>query len=146
MKEFGYFCELSLPSSVLTVLTRHPFDLDFRIVVVWDCDECDLSLNVNEPNGTTLNSFMRNSQGGGLLSRDCPSGFGPIEALYAKANNGKYQVFISIKHPSQTMSVGVLTHIMFNYGRPSEKIQSCFSLLTSETAKQNHLVIEFEVI
>lgn len=145
LKEFGFHCELSMPTYISSSITTQTFDLDLRVVVVWDCDLCDLSLEIVEPNGNRLNSFTRRSETGGLISRDFTSGFGPVEAMYVKTTKGKYQVLVSMKNAPKTESVGVLTHLYFNFGRPQEEIVSSFLMVDANQSKQKQLVSEFEI-
>jgi len=125
---------------------RSKFDLDLRIVLMWDTDDTDIDLHVLEPSGEEVYYSHKRSVSGGILSYDVTTGYGPEEYLHKKAPAGKYRVLSNYYASHQQKLTGpttVTATIFTNWGRENEESQTMS--LRLEKAKDNHEIGCIEV-
>lgn len=117
--------------------TRQPLDLSFvderllkamptdlRVVLSWDANDVDLDLWVIDPRGEKCYYQNRQTQIGGLMSRDFTGGYGPEEFLLKAAMPGRYQVkanYYANKQASFTGPATLRLRLIRNYGRPDQE-------------------------
>ncbi len=122
------------------------FDLDLRIVLMWDTDDTDIDLHVLEPSGEEVFYQNKKSASGGYLSYDVTTGYGPEEYLHKKAPSGKYSVLSNYYASHQQKLTGpttVTATVFTNWGRPNEASQTMS--LRLEKAKDKHAIGVIEV-
>lgn len=101
-------------------------DLDVRISMSWDADLTDVDLHVFEPTGEHAYYGHRDTEIGGLVSRDFTQGYGPEEYVLRRAVPGVYAVKARYYGSHQQTLTGpctVLVHVFTDYGRPEEARQ-----------------------
>lgn len=117
--------------------TRRPLDLrfvderllkamptDLRVVLSWDANDVDLDLWVIDPRGEKCYYQNRQTQIGGLMSRDFTGGYGPEEFLLKAAMPGRYQVqanYYANKQASLTGPATLRLRLIRHYGRPNQE-------------------------
>ncbi len=99
-------------------------DLDLRIVLSWDTDLTDIDLWVIEPSGEKCFYSNKQTQMGGLISRDFTQGYGPEEYLLHAAMPGNYTIQANYYGSSQQTLTGattLLATIYTHFGRANEQ-------------------------
>ena len=125
---------------------RKTFELDLRIVLMWDADNTDIDLHVMDPNGEEIYYGNRFSQSGAMLSNDVTSGYGPEEYLHKKAPSGTYKILSNYFASHQQKLVGpatVTATVFTNWARDNE--ESHIMSLRLETEEDHHLIGTIDV-
>ncbi len=102
------------------------FDVDIRIVLTWNTDDCDVDLWVTDPDGEKCFYGNRLTQNGGRISRDFIQGYGPEEFAIKKAVKGKYKIQANYygSHQQKILQpVIVQAEVFTNFGRKNQKKQ-----------------------
>lgn len=102
------------------------FDVDIRIVLTWNTDDCDVDLWVTDPDGEKCFYGNRLTQNGGRISRDFTQGYGPEEFAIKKAVKGKYKIQANYygNHQQKILQpVIVQAEVFTNFGRKNQKKQ-----------------------
>lgn len=95
--------------------------VDMRVVIEWTADDADIDLWVDEPNGERVMYSDTLSSGGGTISNDMTSGFGPEEYVDRIAQDGLYRVRINGFDADRINPNGmghVLVRLWRAFGRP----------------------------
>lgn len=101
-------------------------DLDLRIVLNWDANNCDMDLWVFDPLGEKCMYSNRETALGGWMSRDFTGGYGPEEFLLHRTMPGEYKVMVHFYGNNQQDLAGATTiqvQLISNFGRKNQKIQ-----------------------
>jgi tetratricopeptide (TPR) repeat protein len=101
-------------------------DLDMRVVLNWDANNCDMDLWVYDPRGEKCLYSNRETALGGWMSRDFTGGYGPEEFLLHTTMPGEYKVMVHFYGNSQQDLAGATTiqvQMISNFGRKNQKIQ-----------------------
>ncbi len=99
-------------------------DVDLRIILDWDADNCDMDLWIVEPSGEKCFYSNRNTTIGGRMSCDFTRGYGPEEYMVRKAMPGKYLIQVNYYGNTQQVLAGATTIqilIVKNFGKPNEE-------------------------
>jgi tetratricopeptide (TPR) repeat protein len=99
-------------------------DVDLRIILNWDADNCDMDLWIIEPSGEKCFYSNRNTTIGGRMSCDFTGGYGPEEYLVRRAMPGKYLIQVNYYGNTQQVIAGATTIqvlLVKNFGRPNEE-------------------------
>jgi hypothetical protein len=108
---------------------------DLRVVLTWDANDVDLDLWVTDPRGEKCFYQNRQTDIGGLMSRDFTGGYGPEEFLIKEAMPGTYQVqanYYANKQASLTGPATLRLRLIRDYGRPSQQEKSIVLRLGEE--------------
>ena len=108
-------------------------DLDVRIILTWDTDNCDMDLWVTDPVKEKCFYSHKNTRIGGRMSNDFTGGYGPEMFTLKKALKGSYHVEINYYGSRSQKASGPTTiqmKLITNYGRPNEEVQEITRRLT----------------
>lgn len=108
-------------------------DLDVRIILTWDTDNCDMDLWVTDPVKEKCYYSNKSTRIGGRMSNDFTGGYGPEMFTLKKAMKGKYLVEINYYGTRSQQASGPTTiqmKLITNYGRPNEEVQEITRRLT----------------
>jgi hypothetical protein len=97
--------------------------LDLRIVLTWDKDNCDIDLHVTDPNQEQCFFQHRQTKQGGLMSYDLTGGYGPEDFVLRDAIPGEYIVegkFFSKRIQRKHSPIFVQATVYRNYGKPNQ--------------------------
>jgi tetratricopeptide (TPR) repeat protein len=127
-------------------LKKH-LDMDMRVVIDWDADNCDMDLWVTDPSGEKCFYSNPDNKYGGHISRDFTGGYGPEEFIMHKAIKGTYKIQVNYYGSHQTTLSGptsIKARLITNYGRPSQQEQEIHIRLTekSEVVELGTMLIE----
>lgn len=119
--------------------------VDVRIVISWTSDNSDIDLWVADPLNERCGYTNKLTKGGGRLSGDITTGFGPEEYMMKKAVNGSYTAEINYFGDTRQTIAGPVTvkaELYTHYGTPQQKKQVINVRLESkkETLKLGTLV------
>ncbi len=99
-------------------------EVDLRVILNWDADNCDMDLWIIEPSGEKCFYSNRNTTIGGRMSCDFTRGYGPEEYMVRKAMPGKYMIQVNYYGNTQQVLAGATTIqvlIIKNFGRENEE-------------------------
>lgn len=102
------------------------FDVDLRVVLTWNTDDCDIDLWVTDPNGEKCYYGHKQTISGGRMSRDFTQGYGPEEFCVREALKGQYKIECNYygNHQQKLLQpVIVQAEVYTNFGRPNQKKQ-----------------------
>lgn len=102
------------------------FDVDIRVVLTWNTDDCDIDLWVTDPDGEKCFYNNKLTQNGGRMSRDFTQGYGPEEFAIKVAPNGKYKIQANYyaNHQQKLLQpVIVQAEVYTNFGRANQTCQ-----------------------
>ncbi len=102
------------------------FDVDIRIVLTWNTDDCDIDLWVTDPDNEKCYYRNKLTENGGRMSRDFTRGYGPEEFVIRNAPKGKYiiQANYFANHQQKLLQpVTVQAEVYTNFGRPDQTCQ-----------------------
>ena len=100
------------------------FDVDVRIVLTWNTDDCDIDLWVTDKDGEKCFYGNRITENGGRMSRDFTQGYGPEEFCIKKAPGGKLRIETNYfgNHQQRVLQpVTVQAEVYTNFGRADQK-------------------------
>ncbi len=100
------------------------FDVDVRVILTWNTDDCDIDLWVTDKDGEKCYYGNRITANGGRLSRDFTQGYGPEEFCIRKAPGGKLTIQANYfaNHQQKLMQpVTVQAEVYTNFGRKDQK-------------------------
>lgn len=109
--------------------------VDVRIVISWTSDNSDIDLWVADPLNEKCGYTNKLTKGGGRLSGDITTGFGPEEYMMKKAAKGNYTAEINYFGDTRQTIAGPITvkaELYTNYGTPQQKKQVINLRLESE--------------
>ncbi len=121
------------------------FDVDLRIVLTWNTDDCDIDLWVTDPNNEKCYYGHKETLNGGRMSRDFTQGYGPEEFCLKVAPNGKYKIQCNYygNHQQKLLQpVIVQAEVYTNFGRPNQTKQ--IMTLQLDDIKQTFLIGEID--
>lgn len=98
-------------------------DMDIRVVLDWNHDNTDLDLWVKEPTTEKIFYSNKDSDIGGMLSKDMTRGFGPECYMLKKAMDGTYEILVDYYNDQQQKISGptlLKTTVYKNYGTEKE--------------------------
>lgn len=99
------------------------FDVDIRIVLTWNTDDCDVDLWVTDPDGEKCFYGHKLTRLGGRMSRDFTQGYGPEEFALKSAPSGTYKIQANYfgNHQQKLLQpVIVQAEVYTNFGRPNQ--------------------------
>lgn len=102
------------------------FDVDIRIVLTWNTDDCDIDLWVTDPDGEKCFYGHKLTRAGGRMSRDFTQGYGPEEFALKSAPGGSYKIQANYfgNHQQKLLQpVTVQAEVYTNFGRPEQTRQ-----------------------
>lgn len=102
------------------------FDVDIRIVLTWNTDDCDIDLWVTDPDNEKCYYGHKLTLNGGRMSRDFTQGYGPEEFAIKVAPSGKYiiQANYFANHQQKLLQpIIVQAEVYTNFGRPNQTCQ-----------------------
>ena len=100
------------------------FDVDVRIILTWNTDDCDVDLWVTDSDGEKCFYGNRITKNGGRLSRDFTQGYGPEEFCIKTAPKGKLKIEANYfgNHQQKLLQpVTVQAEVYTNFGRANQK-------------------------
>ena len=121
------------------------FDVDMRIVLTWNTDDCDVDLWVTDPSGEKCYYGHKQTLAGGRMSRDFTRGYGPEEFCIKVAKSGTYKIEANYfgNHQQKVLQpVVVQAEVYTNFGRTDQKKQVL--TLQLDDVKQTFLIGEVE--
>jgi len=125
----------------------YPMKIDLRVVMAWDTNNTDIDLHTLEPTGEEVNFSHKNSEFGGLNSRDFTRGYGPEHYMIKNAVPGKYSIkarYYANHQNSLTGGTTILLTLFTNYG-DKEKENSQQITIRLSSNKENFEVGEIEI-
>lgn len=102
------------------------FDVDVRVVLTWNTDDCDIDLWVTDSKGEKCFYGNRLTENGGRMSRDFTQGYGPEEFVIKSAPKGNYviQANYYANHQQKLLQpIIVQAEVYTNFGRPNQTCQ-----------------------
>lgn len=102
------------------------FDMDVRIVLTWNTDNCDVDLWVTDADGEKCFYGNKLTANGGRMSRDFTQGYGPEEFCIRKAPDGRLKIETNYygNHQQKLLQpVTVQAEVYTNFGRQNQKRQ-----------------------
>lgn len=121
------------------------FDVDVRIVLTWNTDDCDVDLWVTDPNGEKCFYGHKQTALGGRMSRDFTQGYGPEEFCLKSAPKGKYKIeanYFGNRQQKVLQPVILQAEVYTNFGRENQKREVL--TLQLDDVKQTFLIGEIE--
>lgn len=112
--------------------------LDLRVTMGWDQDNVDLDLHVIEPTGEEAYYGHKETEIGGLMSRDFRQGYGPESYVIKKAYKGTYRFktnYFASHMPSLTGPTVAILSFTTNFLRPQQ--HTVYTLIRLNEAKDN---------
>ena len=100
------------------------FDVDVRIILTWNTDDCDVDLWVTDKDGEKCFYGNRITRNGARLSRDFTQGYGPEEFCIKTAPSGKLKIEANYfgNHQQKVLQpVTVQAEVYTNFGRANQK-------------------------
>ena len=100
------------------------FDVDVRIVLTWNTDDCDIDLWVTDKDGEKCYYGNRITRNGGRMSRDFTQGYGPEEFCIKTAPGGTLKIEANYfgNHQQKLLQpVTVQAEVYTNFGRAEQK-------------------------
>ncbi len=102
------------------------FDMDLRIVLTWNTDDCDIDLWVTDPKSEKCYYGHKITKQGGRMSRDFTQGYGPEEFCIKVAPKGNYKIECNYygNHQQKLLQpVIVQAEVYTNFGRKNQTKQ-----------------------
>ena len=102
------------------------FDMDVRIVLTWNTDNCDVDLWVTDADGEKCFYGNKLTANGGRMSRDFTQGYGPEEFCIRTAPRGVLKIEANYygNHQQKLLQpVTVQAEVYTNFGRNTQKRQ-----------------------
>lgn len=100
------------------------FDVDVRIILTWNTDDCDIDLWVTDKDGEKCFYGNRITRNGARMSRDFTQGYGPEEFCIKTAPGGKLKIEANYygNHQQKVLQpVTVQAEVYTNFGRENQK-------------------------
>ena len=135
-----------LDTSAIDRKLMENFDVDLRVVLTWNTDDCDIDLWVTDPNGEKCFYGHKETAVGGRMSRDFTQGYGPEEFCLKVAPGGKYKIECNYygSHQQKLLQpVIVQAEVYTNFGRPNQEKQ--VMTLQLDDVKQTFLIGDVNV-
>ncbi len=102
------------------------FDVDLRIVLTWNTDDCDIDMWVTDSNKEKCYYGHKLTKLGGRMSRDFTQGYGPEEFCIKKADKSSFKIeanYFANHQQKQLQPVIVQAEVYTNFGRKNQKRQ-----------------------
>lgn len=99
------------------------FDMDVRIILTWNTDNCDVDLWVTDSDGEKCYYGNKQTANGGRLSRDFTQGYGPEEFCIKEVPQGSLKIEANYfgNHQQKLLQpVTVQAEVYTNFGRPNQ--------------------------
>ena len=115
---------IALDTSKIDKKLIQNFDVDVRVILTWNTDDCDIDLWVTDKDGEKCYYGNRITANGGRLSRDFTQGYGPEEFCIHVAPGGKLTIQANYfaNHQQKLMQpVTVQAEVYTNFGRENQK-------------------------
>ena len=100
------------------------FDVDVRIILTWNTDDCDIDLWVTDKDGEKCFYGNRITRNGARMSRDFTQGYGPEEFCIKTAPGGKLKIEANYygNHQQKVLQpVTVQAEVYTNFGSQNQK-------------------------
>ena len=100
------------------------FDVDVRIVLTWNTDDCDIDLWVTDKDNEKCYYGNKITANGARMSRDFTQGYGPEEFCIRKAPGGSLKIEVNYfgNHQQKVLQpVTVQAEVYTNFGRKNQK-------------------------
>ena len=100
------------------------FDVDLRIVLTWNTDDCDIDLWVTDKDKEKCFYGNRITQNGGRISHDFTGGYGPEEFCIKHNPGGKFTIEVNYfaNHQQKLLQpITVQAEVYTNFGRKNQK-------------------------
>ncbi|MCR5621783.1 MAG: DUF2135 domain-containing protein [Treponema sp.] len=113
-----------LDTSAIDKKLLQNFDMDVRVVLTWNIDNCDVDLWVTDKDGEKCFYGNKLTANGGRMSRDFTQGYGPEEFCIKVAPGGKLKVEANYfgNHQQKLLQpVTVQAEVYTNFGRANQK-------------------------
>lgn len=117
------------------------FDLDLRIVLTWNTDNCDVDLWVTDKDGEKCYYGNKLTANGGRMSRDFTQGYGPEEFCIRTSPGGSFKIEANYfgNHQQKLLQpVTVQAEVYTNFGRPNQRREVL--TLQLDSVKQTFLI------
>ncbi len=121
------------------------FDIDVRVVLTWNTDNCDIDMWVTDADGEKCFYGNRITANGGRMSRDFTQGYGPEEFCIRKAPDGKLKIEANYygNHQQKLLQpVTVQAEVYTDFGRATQKREVL--TLQLDSVKQTFFICEVE--
>lgn len=115
---------IKLDTSALDKKLIENFDVDVRIILTWNTDDCDVDLWVTDSDGEKCYYGNRITANGARLSRDFTQGYGPEEFCIKAAPKGALKIEANYfgNHQQKLLQpVTVQAEVYTNFGRANQK-------------------------
>ena len=115
---------ISLDTSNIDKKLIQNFDVDVRVILTWNTDDCDIDLWVTDKDGEKCYYGNRLTANGGRLSRDFTQGYGPEEFCIHTSPGGKFTIQANYyaNHQQKILQpVTVQAEVYTNFGRENQK-------------------------
>lgn len=106
-----------------------------RVVLIWDADNCDIDLWVDDPDGERAMYSHALTHQGGLMSPDFTNGYGPEVFLLREPKLGKYTIHINYFGDVRNTSLGPVTaqvRLITGFGT-LEQAEQCLTVRLKDT-------------
>jgi len=116
--------KITLDLSAIDKDLKQNFDMDVRVVLTWNTDNCDIDLWVTDKDGEKCFYSNKLTANGGRLSRDFTQGYGPEEFCIKKFPGGKLKIeanYFANHQQKFLQPVTVQAEVYTNFGRPNQK-------------------------
>lgn len=113
-----------LDTSAIDKALLQNFDMDVRVVLTWNIDNCDVDLWVTDKDGEKCFYGNKLTANGGRMSRDFTQGYGPEEFCIKVAPGGKLKIEANYfgNHQQKLLQpVTVQAEVYTNFGRKNQK-------------------------
>lgn len=113
-----------LDTSAMDKRLLQNFDMDVRVVLTWNTDNCDVDLWVTDKDGEKCFYGNKLTANGGRMSRDFTQGYGPEEFCIKVAPGGKLKIEANYfgNHQQKLLQpVTVQAEVYTNFGRADQK-------------------------
>ena len=113
-----------LDTSAIDKALLQNFDMDVRIILTWNIDNCDVDLWVTDKDGEKCYYSNKLTANGGRMSRDFTQGYGPEEFCIKVAPGGKLKIEANYfgNHQQKLLQpVTVRAEVYTNFGRKNQK-------------------------
>ena len=115
---------ISLDTSNIDKKLIQNFDVDVRVILTWNTDDCDIDLWITDKDGEKCYYGNRLTANGGRLSRDFTQGYGPEEFCIHTSPGGKFTIQANYyaNHQQKILQpVTVQAEVYTNFGRENQK-------------------------
>lgn len=119
------------------------FDMDVRIILTWNFDDCDVDLWVTDKDNEKCYYGNKLTRNGGRMSPDFTRGYGPEEFCIRHSPGGTFRIqanYYASHQQTLLQPVVIQAEVYTNFGRPDQKRQVL--TLQLEDVKDTYLIGE----